>query len=81
MAEILPSGKIQEYTGICPECKQETSVNMQGTPINHECEVKNLDIPHVSDAVCHYRPCLDQYNGKCLNGTIWKTCNNRQTAR
>lgn len=25
---------------------------MQGTPINHKCEVKNLDIPHVIKSVC-----------------------------
>jgi len=44
-------------------------------------ELGDYNMPRVSDAVCHYRPCLDQYNGKCLNGTIWKTCNNRQTER
>ena len=44
-------------------------------------ELINFNKPHVSDAVCHYRPCLDQYNEKCLNGTIWKICNNRQTER
>ena len=58
MADILPNGKIQGHTGICPECKQETSVNMQGTPINHECEVKNLRIPVVivpKDTVCRHR--------------------------
>ncbi len=24
---------------------------MQGTPINHKCEVKNLDIPHVMNSI------------------------------
>ena len=41
MADILPNGKTQNYTGICQECKQETSVNMQGTPINKRASVKS----------------------------------------
>jgi len=40
-----------------------------------------LPIPNVSDAVCHYWHCLDQYKGKCMNGSYWKTCKNRQTER
>ena len=35
----------------------------------------------VSDAVCHYWHCLDQYKEKCTNGRYWKTCKNRQTER
>ena len=38
------------------------------------CE-RQSDIP---DAVCHFTPCLDQYGGKCINGSYWKTCVNRQ---
>ena len=52
MAEILPNGTLQGYSNICPECKKTIQVNMQGTPINHKCEVKNLDIPHVIKSVC-----------------------------
>lgn len=48
MAEILPDGTMQGYYNICKNCGKEIEVNMQGTPINHKCEVKNLDIPHVS---------------------------------
>ena len=29
-------------------------VNMQGTQINHKCEVKILDIPHVINLVCPF---------------------------
>jgi len=41
----------------------------------------NCNIQRVSDAVCHYRHCLDQYKGKCINGTYWQNCHNRQTER
>ena len=47
MAEILPDGTMQGYFNYCPKCKNTIEVNMQGTPINHKCEVKNLDIPLV----------------------------------
>lgn len=52
MAEILPNGTLQGYSNICPDCKKTIQVNMQGTPINHKCEFKNLDIPHVIKSVC-----------------------------
>lgn len=42
---------------------------------------KVLHIDFVSDAVCHYWHCLDQYKEKCTNGSYWKTCKNRQTER
>lgn len=40
-----------------------------------------LHLQNVSDAVCHYWHCLDQYKGKCINVSYWKTCKNRQTER
>ena len=35
----------------------------------------------LSDSVCYYTPCLDQYKNKCTYGNAWKTCDNRQTDR
>ena len=52
MAEILPDGTMQGYYNICENCGKEIEVNMQGTPMNHQCEVKKLDIPHVIKSVC-----------------------------
>lgn len=52
MAEILPDGTMQGYYNICKDCGKTIEVNMQGTPINHKCEVKILDIPPVSNLVC-----------------------------
>lgn len=52
MAETLPDGTMQGYYNICKDCGKTIEVNMQGTPINHKCEVKNLDIPHVIKSVC-----------------------------
>ena len=44
-----------------------------------QLEVNKLALGDVMKSVCHYKPCLDQYNGKCLNGRMWENCNNRQT--
>lgn len=52
MAEILPDGTMQGYYNICEYCGKTIEVNMQGNPINHKCEVKNLDIQPVIKSVC-----------------------------
>lgn len=38
----------------------------------------DLDMRAVSNSVCHYSPCLDQYKETCTNGRAWKTCKNRK---
>ena len=39
MAEILPKGELQGYFNICPNCKKTISVNIQGNPIDHKCNI------------------------------------------
>lgn len=76
MAEILPDGTMQGYFNYCPKCKKTIEVNMQGTPRNHKCEVKNLDIPLVTKSVCDcaipYFPTGNiHFCSKCNNPTVY----------
>jgi hypothetical protein len=41
--------------------------------------LQNVSVP--KGTVCYYKPCLDQYNGKCLHSGKYPTCKNKQTAR
>lgn len=57
MGEILPNNTIQGYFAKCPICKDEISVNIQGTPINHDCKSKKC-----MERNCENDPVVD-YNG------------------
>jgi hypothetical protein len=39
MGEELPDGTVQGYSNICPDCKEDISVNIQGQT-SHVCEKK-----------------------------------------
>jgi len=43
MAEILPDGSMQGYSGYCPRCKEVVAMNIQGDILNHVCKVRPVD--------------------------------------
>lgn len=67
MSEILLNKIIQGYHNICEECGETIQVNMQGTPINHKCEIKNLDIPQKVDFLSFF-----DKNGFIKNGDYYE---------
>jgi len=43
MAEELPDGTRQGYFNVCKDCGKEIEVNMQGTPMNHKCDLNKIE--------------------------------------
>jgi len=80
MAEILPDGTMQGYYNICKNCGKTIEVNMHGTPLNHKCEGKNLDIPHVIYPLLFYTWLIDHGNPDLSIAENLKNWNNGNEA-
>lgn len=70
-------GNMPNYSGYFAQLKGERWKKLHTS--DSGLNIADVSVP--KGTVCYYKPCLDQYNGKCLHSGKYPTCKNKQTAR